>query len=570
MGALKIDHSDPARHRASIMQQMRHFWMDDHLCDVVLKSYDGAEHHAHMAVLSAASVFFKNLLGGPFLEAQRVQQKQPVEIAASKEALCALLDYIYDGQPEVPVEVGLELLRLADAFDMPKLAGEIAACIHAHLDCSVALQVLQDPYVLHSLSAASEDKVIEEFEICSQHPYLGKLSASQLTRILTREDLSISREETVMNAILTWNKFSEDGHAFGTLLQHVHFQALSIENLLHLRVTTLSGPNGDDLHKRVEDALSSRKRIRCPGGFEPKRPCLRHWSPFLGASTTSIEGSGRVILSLPCTSLCWHQGKLFAASFSSKSSILCWKPGDPASCVRPVAGEGATVTGINDLGFCGRLSISPSSEIFVADWWNQRIVCFEHGSGHFVVDVDASALCCSPNGGLYVLSRAGRTLQKWVGSQLQTVLTSESLRADLQFSAGRMFVTKKEVIYLLDNRIEPAENKRILCFNPAESLKPVVVGRAPTEGPIFLSDLFVTESGIIYVVEWHQRKLLAFHPGSTTYAEVLRCPRGLHPVALLLQDRSLYVSMVEETSGEDSNRPGAVYQYLLPPDLQLE
>ena len=55
--------------------------MEDHLCDVVLKSSDGAEHRAHTAVLSAASVFFKNLLGGSLLEAQRVQQKQPVEIA---------------------------------------------------------------------------------------------------------------------------------------------------------------------------------------------------------------------------------------------------------------------------------------------------------------------------------------------------------------------------------------------------------------------------------------------------------------------------------------------------------
>ena len=51
-------------------------------------------------VLSAASAFFKNLLGGSFLEAERVQQKQPVEIAASKAAVSALLDYIYDGQPE--------------------------------------------------------------------------------------------------------------------------------------------------------------------------------------------------------------------------------------------------------------------------------------------------------------------------------------------------------------------------------------------------------------------------------------------------------------------------------------
>ena len=115
MGAVKLDHSDPAEHRASIMQQLRHFWMDDHLCDVVLKSNDGAEHRAHTAVLSASSAFFKNLLGGTFLEAERVRQKEPVEIAASKEAVFALLDYIYDGQPEVQVQVGLELMRLAEA-----------------------------------------------------------------------------------------------------------------------------------------------------------------------------------------------------------------------------------------------------------------------------------------------------------------------------------------------------------------------------------------------------------------------------------------------------------------------
>ena len=163
MGAVKLDHSNPAQHRADIMQQLRHFWMDDQFCDVVLKSHDGTEHRAHTAVVSAASVFFKNLLGGSFLEAERVQQKQPVEIAASKEAVSALLDYIYGGQPEVPVEVGLELLRLAEAYDLPKLAGEIEAGICACLDSSVALQVLQEAHGLHSLRAACEDKVAEEF-----------------------------------------------------------------------------------------------------------------------------------------------------------------------------------------------------------------------------------------------------------------------------------------------------------------------------------------------------------------------------------------------------------------------
>ena len=250
MGTVKLEHSDKAQHRAGIMQQLRHFWMDDHLCDVVLKSNDGAEHRAHTAVLSAASVPFKNLLGGSFLEAERVQRKQPVEIAASKEAVSALLDYIYDGQPEVSVEVGLELLRLAEAYGLPKFAGEIEAGIRACLDSSVALQVLQESHGLHSLRVACEDKVAEDFETCSQHSDFGKLSASQLARILRREDLAISREEEVVNAIFTWNNISKEGNScLGILLQHVHFNSLSIENLLRLSRTTLSGRSGDDLHR---------------------------------------------------------------------------------------------------------------------------------------------------------------------------------------------------------------------------------------------------------------------------------------------------------------------------------
>ena len=323
MGAVKLDHSDPAQHRAGIMQQLRQFWMDDHLCDVVLKSHDGAEHRAHTAVLSAASAFFKNLLGGSFLEAERVQQKQPVEIAASKAAVLALLDYIYDGQPEASVEVGLELLRLAEAYDLPQLAGEIEAGIRACLDSSVALQVLQEAHGLHSLRVACEDKVAEDFETCSQRPDFGKLGASQLARILKREDLGVSREEAVVNALFTWNKVSKDGHAsLGVLLQHADFNSLSIENLLSLSRTSLSGQSGDDLHREVEDVLIFRKRTQSPGTFQSKRRCLQHWSPFLGAST---EASGREVLPFPCNSLRWHQGELFAVHFGGRR-IISWSP----------------------------------------------------------------------------------------------------------------------------------------------------------------------------------------------------------------------------------------------------
>ena len=541
MGAVKLEHSDRAQHRAGIMQQLRQFWMKGKFCDVVLKSHDGMEHRAHTAVLSAASVPFETMLGGSFLEAERVQQKQPVEIAASNAAVSALLDYIYDGQPQVSVEVGLELLRLAEAYDLPKLAGEIETGIRACLDSSVALQVLQEAHGLHSLRAACEDKVAEEFETCSQHPDFGKLTASQLARILKREDLCVSREEAVVNALFTWNKVSKDGHAFlGVLLQHVHFQSLSFENLVRLGHTTFSGSSGDDLHREVESALTSRKRSQSPGTFQSKRCCLQHWSPFLGAST---EASGREVLPFPCISLRWHQGELFAAHFGGRR-IISWKPGDLASRVRPVAGEGAAVTGIKDLGSCCDLAISPSGEMFVSDRHNRRLLRFQNGSGDLVVgNTDAGALFCSPNGVLYALRQNGRTLQKLVGSTLEIVIASESLPADMKFNADRVFVTKEEVIYLLDNL---NENKRILSINPAESLEPVVVGQLPS----VLTDLFVTDGGTIYVVELMQRKVLAFHQDSETFTEVLQCPDGLHPIALLVQDRSLYVEHGDTPAGE--------------------
>ena len=568
MGAVKLKHSDPAQHRASIMQQLRQFWMDDHLCDVVLKSHDGTEHRAHTAVLSAASVFFRNLLGGSFLEAERVQQKQPVEIAASKEAVSALLDYIYDGQPEVPVEVALELLRLAEAYNLPKLASDIEAGIRGSLDGSVALQILQEAHGLHSLRAACEDKVAEDFETCSKHPDFLKLSANQLARIVRRGDLAVSREETVLTAIFSWMEVSKDRNAMLSLLLHnVDFRSLSLENLFRLGRTTVPGPSGDDLHREVDDALTSRKRTRSPSTFQSKRRRLQHWSPFLGASTAGIEASGREVLTFPNAFVCmrWHKGEIYASDyFRSTTSIFCWKPGDPASCVRRVAGEGAAVAGINDLGSACHMSVLPSGEMFVSDWQNRRLLRFQNGSGDLVVgNTDAEALFYSPSGVLYVVSQRARTVQKLARSTLETVIASESLQADKQFKASRVFVTKEEVIYLLDVL---NETHRVLCINPGESLEPVVVGLIRTYGRSFLTDLFATDSGTIYVAEQHQRKVFAFHPGSPTFTEVLKCPDGLHPVALLVQDRSLYVSMV--TPQVNGERSGRIYEYSLPPELQ--
>ena len=61
------------------------------------------------------------------------------------------------------------------------------------------------------------------------------------------------------------------------------------------------------------------------------------------------------------------------------------------------------------------------------------------------------------------------------------------------------------------------------------------------EDPAFLSNLFVTEAGIIFVSDLEERKVFALHPGSPTFTEVWKCPGGLYPQGLLVHERSLYV-----------------------------
>lgn len=55
------------------------------LYTIKLKSRAGTKHEAHAAVLCAASGELKNMLVGPFVEANQVQQGQPVELAASMQ-----------------------------------------------------------------------------------------------------------------------------------------------------------------------------------------------------------------------------------------------------------------------------------------------------------------------------------------------------------------------------------------------------------------------------------------------------------------------------------------------------
>eukprot|EP00438_Fugacium_kawagutii_P016565 Skav227393 [mRNA] locus=scaffold3215:126807:128498:- [translate_table: standard] len=562
MVALTLEFSNLANHQASIFKQLQAFRKEGKLCDVVLKSRDGTEHTAHKAVLCAASIDVRNMLLGSFAEARQVQEGQPVQIAASDAVVSALLEYIYGGQLQVELEDSVELLRLADAYGFPKLKAMIEGSLCAALEngsVATALKFLRHAWDLRELSAKCEEKVATNFGTCIDMVDFLELSTGQLGRILRRDDLTVSREEVVVKGLFNWFKRSKDrGDGLGGLLQNIDFQCLSSSNLVRLRHLSASiGPVGHDLQREVEDALEVRQKRSAegtPDAFRPKRHCLQHWSPYLGGRA---QAPRRVLPRMGY--MCWHRGAIYCASFAwvQPARILRWKPGDSES--KAVAGRGARVNGVNDLGPNCKLSLCPEGRIFVVDFDNhRRLVSFENGTGTVVLtDANVRSVSCAPSGAIYVLTQGGAAVEKLVGKRLEPLISTENMPAELQFNACDLFVTKDEVIYLAD-----MANSRVLRMKPGEA-EPVVVGEAPNKERASLRCLFVTEEEKIFVSDRGQQKLWAFHPGDTVWTEVLAGPGMMHPISLLVQGRSLYASI------DWQDGTAGVCEYSLPPELQL-
>ncbi|CAJ1347171.1 unnamed protein product [Effrenium voratum] len=132
------------------------------------------------------------------------------------------------------------------------------------------------------------------------------LSVGQLGRILQRDDLHVSREEVILEAIFKlFNRSKEHVGVLALLLRDVDFQSMS-DNLGRTSHFA-SSLGGDEMHRKVDEALHTRrKRIiaETSDTFRPKRRCLQSWSPHLGASlsrrTVLLERLPFIMLARGC------------------------------------------------------------------------------------------------------------------------------------------------------------------------------------------------------------------------------------------------------------------------------
>ena len=548
------------------MQQLRDFRKEGHLCDVVLKSIDGIEHPVHRNVLSAASAALKALLCAPFREAEQIRQGKPIEMSASSGVVGALLDYIYGGEPDVTSMDAVELLRLADAYGLPCLAQAVEADLKASLDSQLALQLLQETVIwgLPDLRLACEEQVATDFQQCTLTEEFLQLTGRQLQRILQREDLQVSREEVVVQALFKWAKSSRDKQKEMTyMLSNIDFPSLSSSNLhLLCHASQSLGPSGADWECEVKQALSLHRKQSSSDvsrTHRPKRRCLSHWAAGLGASQECDRAGkkGTPTVKKCGFHLAWHQGA-FLFSRKEPSQILSCKPGEENVWV--AAGQGASINGFNQVQETWGLAMLPNREMIVGhgdayEGW--QLLSFQDGVGKVLLDIPKlTNVCCSPNGVIYVLDAGGKRVQKVEGSRLMPVVDSKELPEEHAVGAEYIFVSKQEVLYISDSK-----NTRILRFAEGTSVPTVVADFGDRDG-VDLGGLFVTEDERIFVCDYNNRRILIEDSCEKSSSSELDVSELGKPSDLLVEDRFLNVLIHTETGD------GWVQQFALPPTLE--
>ncbi|XP_068122710.1 kelch-like protein 35 isoform X2 [Hyperolius riggenbachi] len=213
-------------HAKEILQSLNIYRQSGVFTDVVLQIEDQT-FPCHRGVLSANSSYFRAMFGGSLKESNL----NTINIQKiSARIMGYLLDFMYGGSPAIQEDNVEDLLQASDLLHICSLRDECVKFLDSQLDPSncVGIMKFADLFSIPSLSEKSKKLMLEGFEEVSCHEEFLQLSKEELIEYLSNDDLVVSKEEVVFEAVMRWVK--ENGttgeKALMDLLEHVRLPLL--------------------------------------------------------------------------------------------------------------------------------------------------------------------------------------------------------------------------------------------------------------------------------------------------------------------------------------------------------
>ncbi|KAM8975845.1 LOW QUALITY PROTEIN: kelch-like protein 35 [Pelodytes ibericus] len=209
-----------------ILQSLNVYRKSGVFTDVVLR-IEGHDFPCHRVILSANSSYFRAMFGGNHKESNlNVVNMQKI----SASTMSVLLDYVYGGCITIQEDNVEGILQATDLLHIYRLRDACVKFLEKQLHpCNcVGIMKFADSFSIASLSEKSKKLMLDGFAEVSCHEEFLELSKEELVEYLTNEQLVVTKEEVVFEAVMRWvnkNKSSRR-KALKDLLEHVRLPLL--------------------------------------------------------------------------------------------------------------------------------------------------------------------------------------------------------------------------------------------------------------------------------------------------------------------------------------------------------
>ena len=229
--------SEVSGHARMVLREMHALQQQGHLCDVILR-VDGHKVQAHRAVLSGCSPYFKAMFTGNLCESE----KEEVDLkSVDKTAIDALIDFAYSGKITVTHANVQSLLPAANLLQINSVKKLCCDFLQSQLHATNCIGIVKfaELHVCRELHAVGEKFIASNFHEVCQGEEFHQLDHEEATKMISRDDLNVSSEEVVFNAVDAWLKYDPNRRQcyLGKLLNCVRLPQLTLKALTRIYET---------------------------------------------------------------------------------------------------------------------------------------------------------------------------------------------------------------------------------------------------------------------------------------------------------------------------------------------
>ncbi|XP_078584597.1 kelch repeat and BTB domain-containing protein 8-like [Branchiostoma floridae x Branchiostoma japonicum] len=231
------------------------------LQDVVLE-VEGRRFPCHRLVLSAASPYFRAMFTSDMAESR---QKTVLLQGLDANAFGEILSYIYSGS--LNVDKVQPLYQAADLLQLDYVRDTCSSYMAMSVQRSTCVDLYKfaDVFSVDSVLKRSLHFICMHFAEVASSKEFCSLSASQLTEIISHDELDVKEEITVWEAVVRWVQHSREDrlHHLPSILPHIRFNLLTPYNMVAILDHPLvrKDPGRSAIRNVVKEASNEKKRV---------------------------------------------------------------------------------------------------------------------------------------------------------------------------------------------------------------------------------------------------------------------------------------------------------------------